>query len=47
MAREEGQVNLIIWAGYADKSWADEFGQATGCNVNTKDGDELGRHDRR
>ncbi len=38
MAREEGQVNLVIWSGYADKSWADTFTQQTGCTVNTKDG---------
>ena len=25
-------------AGYADKSWADEFTKQTGCKVNTKDG---------
>jgi putative spermidine/putrescine transport system substrate-binding protein len=37
-AREEGQVNLVIWPGYADKSWADAFTQQTGCTVNTKDG---------
>jgi putative spermidine/putrescine transport system substrate-binding protein len=37
-AREEGQVNLVIWAGYADKSWADDFTQETGCKVATKDG---------
>jgi putative spermidine/putrescine transport system substrate-binding protein len=37
-ARKEGQVNLVIWAGYADKSWADAFTQQTGCKVNTKDG---------
>ena len=35
---EEGQVNLVIWAGYADKSWADTFTKQTGCKVNTKDG---------
>ena len=29
-ARKEGQVNLVIWAGYADKSWADAFTQADG-----------------
>ena len=22
-AKNEGEVNLVIWAGYADKSWAD------------------------
>jgi putative spermidine/putrescine transport system substrate-binding protein len=37
-AREEGRVNLVIWAGYADKSWANQFASATGCQVNTKDG---------
>jgi putative spermidine/putrescine transport system substrate-binding protein len=38
MARDEGEVNLVIWAGYADKSWADTFTQQTGCEVKTKDG---------
>ena len=37
-AKNEGEVNLVIWAGYADKSWADTFTQQTGCKVNTKDG---------
>ena len=37
-AKEEGQVNLVIWPGYADKSWANTFTQNTGCKVNTKDG---------
>jgi putative spermidine/putrescine transport system substrate-binding protein len=37
-ARDEGEVNLVIWAGYADKSWADAFTQQTGCAVKTKDG---------
>jgi putative spermidine/putrescine transport system substrate-binding protein len=37
-ARQEGRVNLVIWAGYADKSWANEFAADTGCQVNTKDG---------
>ena len=37
-AKNEGQVNLVIWAGYADKSWADDFTKQTGCKVNTKDG---------
>ncbi len=38
LARDEGEVNLVIWAGYADKSWSDAFTQQTGCTVNTKDG---------
>ena len=37
-AKNEGQVNLVIWAGYADKSWANTFTQQTGCKVKTKDG---------
>jgi putative spermidine/putrescine transport system substrate-binding protein len=37
-ARSEGMVNLVIWAGYADKSWAKQFTQQTGCKVVTKDG---------
>src|SRR5262249_17464058 len=30
----EGQLNLILWDGYADKSWVDPFTTATGCKVN-------------
>ena len=37
-AKDEGEVNLVIWAGYADKSWAAAFTKQTGCTVNTKDG---------
>jgi putative spermidine/putrescine transport system substrate-binding protein len=37
-ARDEGLVNLVIWSGYADPSWAKPFTQATGCKVQTKDG---------
>ncbi len=37
-ARDEGELNLVIWSGYADKSWANDFTTATGCKVNTKDG---------
>jgi putative spermidine/putrescine transport system substrate-binding protein len=36
LAREEGQVNVVQWAGYAQLT--DEFKAATGCTVNTKDG---------
>jgi len=36
MAREEGQVNVVQWANYAQLT--DEFASATGCTVNTKDG---------
>ncbi len=35
-AKEEGQVNIVQWAGYAQL--VDEFTAATGCTVNTKDG---------
>jgi len=37
-AKNEGETNLVIWAGYADKSWADDFTTQTGCKVVTKDG---------
>ena len=36
LAREEGEVNLVQWADYAQLT--DEFTAATGCTVNTKDG---------
>jgi len=35
-AQDEGEVNLVIWPGYAVLT--DEFTAATGCKVNTKDG---------
>jgi len=28
-----GQLNLVLWDGYADKSWVDPFTQQTGCKV--------------
>lgn len=37
-AKDEGQTNLVIWAGYADPSWAKDFTTQTGCKVITKDG---------
>jgi putative spermidine/putrescine transport system substrate-binding protein len=37
-AKSEGQVDLVIWPGYADKSWASTFTRQTGCKVVTKDG---------
>jgi putative spermidine/putrescine transport system substrate-binding protein len=36
LAKEEGQVNIIQWPGYA--TLVDEFTAATGCKVNAKDG---------
>ena len=30
----EGQVNMVIWEGYADKSFANQFTKDTGCKVN-------------
>src|SRR5262245_15293472 len=36
MAKQEGEVNIVQWAGYAQL--VDEFTAATGCKVNTKDG---------
>ena len=37
-AREEGEVNLINWAGYVEKDWTDAFVATTGCKVNSKVG---------
>ena len=37
-AREEGQVNLINWAGYVEKDWVTPFETETGCKVNSKVG---------
>ena len=41
----EGEVDLVIWAGYADASatdptdnWVTDFETATGCKVKTQDG---------
>jgi putative spermidine/putrescine transport system substrate-binding protein len=36
LARDEGEVNVVQWAGYAQLT--DEFEAETGCKVNTKDG---------
>jgi putative spermidine/putrescine transport system substrate-binding protein len=36
LARNEGEVNIVQWAGYAQL--VDEFTAATGCKVKTKDG---------
>ena len=30
----EGQLNMVIWEGYADKSYANQFTKDTGCKVN-------------
>jgi putative spermidine/putrescine transport system substrate-binding protein len=34
----EGQLNIIVWAGYAEKQWVKPFEQKTGCTVNAKIG---------
>ena len=45
-ARDEGEVDIVQWAGYAQL--VDEFKQETGCAVKTKDGptsdDMIGAH---
>jgi putative spermidine/putrescine transport system substrate-binding protein len=33
-AKGEGQLNMVIWEGYADKSFANDFTKQTGCKVN-------------
>jgi putative spermidine/putrescine transport system substrate-binding protein len=30
----EGRLNLVVWEGYADKSFANDFTKQTGCKVN-------------
>jgi putative spermidine/putrescine transport system substrate-binding protein len=32
----EGKLNLVVWAGYAEKQWVKPFEQQTGCQVNAK-----------
>jgi putative spermidine/putrescine transport system substrate-binding protein len=32
----EGALSLVLWDGYADKSWVDPFTAATGCKVTQK-----------
>jgi putative spermidine/putrescine transport system substrate-binding protein len=39
VGKGEGQLNLIVWAGYAEKQWVKPFEQQTGCQVNAKLGD--------
>jgi putative spermidine/putrescine transport system substrate-binding protein len=41
----EGELNLVIWTGYAedgtndpDYDWVTPFEEETGCQVNTQDG---------
>jgi putative spermidine/putrescine transport system substrate-binding protein len=38
MAKDEGQVDLVNWAGYVEKDWVTPFEQQTGCKVNSKVG---------
>jgi putative spermidine/putrescine transport system substrate-binding protein len=33
-AREEGELNLIVWPRYAHRTWALAFARQTGCAVN-------------
>ena len=37
-AQGEGQLNLIAWPGYTQKSWVKPFEDQTGCNVTVKYG---------
>lgn len=32
----EGQLNLVVWEGYAQPEWVKPFEEKTGCHVNTK-----------
>ena len=33
-AQPEGELNLVVWAGYAETAWTAPFTQQTGCKVN-------------
>lgn len=33
-AKGEGKLDMVIWEGYADKSWVSDFEAKTGCKVN-------------
>ncbi len=37
-AKDEGQVDLIAWAGYLEDDWVKPFEQQSGCKVNAKIG---------
>ena len=36
VGKGEGQLNIIVWAGYAEQQWVKPFEQATGCQTNVK-----------
>jgi putative spermidine/putrescine transport system substrate-binding protein len=38
VGKGEGSLNIIVWAGYAEKDWVRPFQQQTGCTVNVKVG---------
>ncbi|HZC69837.1 MAG TPA: ABC transporter substrate-binding protein [Jatrophihabitans sp.] len=39
VGKGEGQLNIIVWAGYAEKQWVKPFEEKTGCQTNVKIGD--------
>jgi putative spermidine/putrescine transport system substrate-binding protein len=38
VGKGEGQLNIIVWAGYAEPKWVKPFEQQTGCQTNVKIG---------
>ena len=38
VGKGEGELNIIVWAGYAEKQWVKPFEAATGCQTNVKIG---------
>src|SRR5438093_1021732 len=34
----EGQLNIVVWAGYAEKTWVKPFEKATGCTTHVTQG---------
>ena len=44
-AKEEGEVNIVQWAGYVERSWTDEFAAADRLQGQHEGRRQLGRHD--
>ncbi|MDO8391229.1 MAG: extracellular solute-binding protein [Actinomycetota bacterium] len=39
LAAAEGEVNIIVWAGYAEEAWVTPFEELTSCTVNVTNGE--------
>ena len=38
LGKGEGQLNIIVWAGYAEKAWVKPFEKQTGCTTHVRIG---------